>query len=683
MPKFTLPVEKIDLEDSDIIGKGFSNLSFVKNSQNAKIPNCFFVTSLAFEETLKPFKEDITKLLLVNNLSIDLIDKTKQLLANRIKLDSELETEIKKRVKLLNKPYQVNAVLILPNNQLETEVFSSVVNSEKDLFETINSAYLSFLHPQYLKKLLSNGDFDQTTIALMISEKLFPEVSGNVYNDLLNQGKLRIQSGWGEFQKNFVKDVSLINKVDLSESSYVISQQKTQIAYIKGSYKSLVVSKHFQNQRKLSLENAQLIAQETKKIETKTLGSVNIHFSIFKDKVYFTKIESNSTPVQILKETVGSIISLPLVSSLKPIFPGIASGLTKIISKKKDLAKLRLGEIAVINSVEKESLPFLRKAGGVIINSSQNLKKSQEALIKKLGISSALGNFIGTQNSLITLDSRSGKLYRGAFRPLKNHRLEVFKKIEQPDVLRTATKIFATIPYSTTKISLDLSEADGIGPINLDGFSIKTRKNTFDFLVQVCQKADGKTVIVNLSQKHPNPKEYLLSQAELIKELRNKSSFKNLSIVLSDQKIVSDLLETKKLISSVGLHRSQTFKVFLSIETSANIFSLKEFIDTGIDGLVIDYWSLVNNLYQENFPYSELINFDDSAIYNSLESIFEAAKKHRVFTLLSNFPIEKSSKLSSKLVPLSVKALSTSWQNVTSLRSEIADSEKDFLKNKR
>lgn len=683
MPKFTVSIEKVDLEDREAIGRKFANFSFLKHNPLVKSPSGFFVTAEGFHETLSTHLTDLKDLLSSNFTSKEIVENSKKILYSKLKLSPELKTEIVQRTKSLKKPLLVVGNLIYQSKEFETEAFTTVANSEKGLFEAVINAYLSFLQLDFTKKLINNDDLEDLAVVLMISEKVLPEISGSGSVDFLDKNKIRIRSGWGEYHKDFAKDISVVNKNDLSEVSYFISQQKQQIAYIKDSYKSLEISEGFQTQRKLSLDSAQTITQVLRQLENQALSGVSLDFAISKSKIYITKIELNSTPGQIFKEAASSIINLPLLGSLKPIFPGIVTGSSKLLTNKRDFPKLRTGEIAIVNSIESESLPFLRRASGIIINSNQNLKSAQKALVKKLGISTAIGKFTSSKSSVITLDSRSGNVYQGAFSPRKPNLMEPSKRSEEPAAVKTATKLFATLPYSNSRINLDLAASDGIGPLHLENFSIKTKQEAFNFLTQVCQRADGKPVILELSQNHPNPDEYMIAQGHLVKEIRNKASFKNLTIALTSQKTVSNLVTSKKLLSAIGLHRSPTLKIFLKIETAANIFSLKDLIETGIDGLIIDYWSLVNNLYQEDLTYSDLSAFDDAALYTALENIIETAKKSRQFSLVYNFPIESAPRLSSRLVSFSVKALATSWQDVSTLRSAVAQAERNLIGSKK
>src|SRR3989344_2049214 len=156
MPKFTLPIEKLDLEDKDVIGKNFSNFYFLRNNLGARSQNSFFVTNLGFQETLSSHWNDLKNLLSDNLTSKELLENSKKILSSKLQLDHELKAEISYQARSLKKPLLVAANLIYPSKEQETETFTAVVNNEKELLESITHAYLSFIQAEFTKRFANS-----------------------------------------------------------------------------------------------------------------------------------------------------------------------------------------------------------------------------------------------------------------------------------------------------------------------------------------------------------------------------------------------------------------------------------------------------------------------------------------------------------------------------------------------
>ncbi len=685
MPKFTIPNEKIEIEDRELVGRKFANFSYLRNLPNVSLTNGFFVTGEAFSETLKNHWEQINSLLSSEESSLQLIQEAKSLIADRLRLPGELRIEIWQKAKKLRWPLFLEASLVYPDKKPEANIFSAAIPKPKKLSETVIAAYLAFLEPQTVTRIPPT-ELKNITIALSIVEKIFPEVAGTTRSSLFSRNKVNILSGWGEFDERLAKDRATVNKSDLTEVSYLISQQTQQILYVKDSYKPLGIAEKFQNIRKLSLENAQAVARVVKHLENDLLSDVEVNFEIAKNRLYITAIKVNQGLVSTVKETTAAIINLPLVTAIKPLLPGIVSGTTRKLSSAADFKKLRTGEIAIVDKLEKNTLPILRKASGIIINTKQSLKGHQLAELRNLGITSAIGIISNLPTTVITLDSRYGRVYRGAYTPSKPNQLKPTQKSPETKVIKTATKIFATIPYSSERLKIDLSSCDGIGPIQAKAifqtskfkeFNITSAEKAklIDYLTQVCSLAEGKMVIFQPYYPGPESNEILTNQLEIVLNLRNKTGFKNLAVAFSSVRTVPELAALKKQLSANGLHQSPSLKLFLTINLAANIFSLPQIIATGIDGLLVDYWELANNLYQQNFSYFELVNFSDLALETCLREIAATARKNQLPLLVFSFPAEKIKELATILVESGTTHLSTNWQLVDQLRTQLSEIE--------
>jgi len=78
-----------------------------------------------------------------------------------------------------------------------------------------------------------------------------------------------------------------------------------------------------------------------------------------------------------------------------------------------------------------------------------------------------------------------------------------------------------------------------------------------------------------------------------------------------------ELIETKKIIAAQNLSRGPSFKLWLMLETPANIIRLPKFIETGIDGVSIgsnDLTMLILGIDRDNNKLAKLFHEANPAV---------------------------------------------------------------------
>lgn len=105
---------------------------------------------------------------------------------------------------------------------------------------------------------------------------------------------------------------------------------------------------------------------------------------------------------------------------------------------------------------------------------------------------------------------------------------------------------------------------------------------------------------INKTAKETLSEENVLDlQLEIVKFLRNKSNLKNISIILPDVRTEKDLITMKKAVTSIGLRRSSTFNIFIEIASPLAAISLRNMVEDGLDGMIIDLDKFLFALYEE------------------------------------------------------------------------------------
>lgn len=140
----------------------------------------------------------------------------------------------------------------------------------------------------------------------------------------------------------------------------------------------------------------------------------------------------------------------------------------------------------------------------------------------------------------------------------------------------------------------------------------------------------------------------------VIKSLRNKENFRNISIAIPFVREINELLEAKKLLAGEKLKRTASFKLYFFIQNMFNVLAINDFIDVGIDGVIIDPVKILESLFFANISESFFTeNKDDflNAISMVLKKVVSVTNKKFVKSI---FLLSKSF-LSEELVKMIVK----------------------------
>lgn len=714
MPKYTQDLKLISGEDQDFAGQIFSRYSLLQKS-GLKIADGFLISFEAFEKNFEQILPEI-QTLFSNTLSDSEKNKAiERLLLPKLKIQSDLKSEIQKRLSFLKPPFQIKAVM-KDTDERESISFDMVVKNTAEVPSAIVSAWSSFIKmsPQISKKNL---------VSIFVAEKTLPDVSGKVFALGGESGKIEIEAQWGEFRPTEKSDIVTLNLKTLDEQTYLINPQRYQLVYKNGRYEALKVTEKFHNVRKITPDQVEKIASAIKKLLSLVGTSLEVNFEICENKILLDNLSLN---IEKGNQKVSSItnINLPALSDFKPLVPGIISGFARSVKSSTDLKKIRSGDIAVVENFRKDYLPSLKKASAIVVENSKLIGKQVLPQIKSLGVTAVEGSLKIIPKQVLTINGKTGKIYLGAFAPSASSKLEVQNQPATQIVTKTATKIFLQLSSLVTD-TINLGNFDGVGPIRPELFFTRfgihpqalLNKNDFNkisndlenYLLTIANNIPEKTVIYQISDFKTNDLIHL-SQGELyetpetnpflgsrglsrhlvnpmtikaelglVKHLRNSKGLKNLSVSLPFIRTVEELLKVKKIITQVGLNRSPSFKVFLTVSTPANIFSIEQFIAAGIDGILIDYYDLANLTYGKDFSYSELANLKDGALLNEIKILLKTVNKSRLFSLISNFPEEVAPKLFPDLVETGLKAVSVPLKHLDDTRNSLYQAEKSVV----
>jgi pyruvate,water dikinase len=175
-------------------------------------------------------------------------------------------------------------------------------------------------------------------------------------------------------------------------------------------------------------------------------------------------------------------------------------------------------------------------------------------------------------------------------------------------------------------------------------------------------------------------------ELEVIKRVRNKMGLKNLWLMIPFVRTPRELLEVKRVISSAGLARSPSFKLWMMVEIPSNVILLKEFIKVGIDGISIgsnDLTMLTLGLDRDNDEIAGEFDERNKAVLWMIRRTIKTANHYGITSSIcgqapSNYP-----DLVEKLVRWGITSISVNPDMIESTRDTIHWAEKRVMKGAR
>ncbi|MCG2691402.1 phosphoenolpyruvate synthase, partial [Microgenomates group bacterium] len=118
-----------------------------------------------------------------------------------------------------------------------------------------------------------------------------------------------------------------------------------------------------------------------------------------------------------------------------------------------------------------------------------------------------------------------------------------------------------------------------------------------------------------------------------LKNVRNKLGFNNLWLMIPFVRTVNELRLVKKIVSSYGLVRSASFKLWMMVEIPANVVLLEEFINVGIDGVSIgsnDLTMLTLGVDRDNSEVASAYDELNPAVLSLIETTVKTCRKNKI-----------------------------------------------------
>ena len=609
---------------------------------------------------------------------------------------------------------------------------ASVVNRVRDCWASLFTPRAIF----YRQK--NHFDHFRVGIAVPIQKMIQSQVSGVMFTtDPITNDKntLVCEAVWGLgeliVQGTVTPDHYCVDKKSLKITKIEVHPQKVQLIKIRGKTAKVAVPRSLQNVQKLNSLQIIELAKLGIAIQKHYFFPQDIEWGMEKNKLYILQ----TRPITTLKKKSPSsskkeIKEAELFLEGEAASPGIATGPAKVIFSAKEIKKVKKGDILVTVMTSPDFVPAMQLAKGIVTDKGG--QTSHAAIVsRELAIPCVVGTGKATKiiktGEIITVDGTNGKIYRGEVKKKK-----IIKKKVLPKNVKTATKIYVNLGEPSLAKRIAQEKVDGVGLLRAEfmiaGIGVHPKKlleekrgeiftnELAKGIAKFCRAFYPRPVVYRATDFKTNeyrhlqggekfePHEenpllgfrgairYITSpevfqlELEAIKKVRNKMGLKNLWLMVPFVRTPEQLIQIKRILASVGLTRSPSFKLWMMVEIPSNVILLQDFIEAGIDGISIgsnDLTMLTLGVDRDNSEVAGVFDERNKAVLWSLRRVIRIANKNGITSSIcgqapSNYP-----ELVEKLVRWGITSISVNPDAIERTREIVYWVERKIRRGKR
>lgn len=608
------------------------------------------------------------------------------------------------------------------------------VRGDAVLLEKIKEGWASLFNARAIfYRHQQKFDHVKTGIALVIQKMVESDKSGIMFTiDPVNNDKetLVVEAifGLGELivQGEVNPDHYEVRKTDLTILKKETNYQEYSLIKKGIDNKKIKLDKNKGSKLKLSDKEIKELATLGKKLEKHYYFPQDIEWAIEKNKVYIVQTRAVTTTNTEAKKTTVDTQNLQLLLKGDPASPGIGNGPVKIIKSAKEIDKILPGDVLVAPQTNPDFVSAMKKASAIVTDSGG--RTSHAAIVsRELGIPAVVGTEHATtkltNNEVISVDGSKGEVYKGGI--IK----DISPKVLQFEHIKTATKIYVNLAEPEAADRVGKLNVDGIGLLRAEfimaNIGVHPKKMIHDGkrqeyinklaenLAKFCTAFNGKPVVYRASDFKTNEYRNLIGgkdyeplesnpmlgyrgafrymhdpevfklELEAINKVRNDMGLKNLWIMVPFVRTVEELEKVKSIITSAGLIRSETFKIWVMVEIPTNVILLDKFIKVGIDGVSIgsnDLTMLMMGTDRDNHEVASEFNEMYPSMMWAFEHVVKTAHKYGITSSLCGQAASTYTELIKNMVFWGVTSLSVSPDAVDNTRRHVLQFEKELLR---
>ncbi len=593
-------------------------------------------------------------------------------------------------------------------------------------------------------------DHFKVGIAIVVQQMVESEVSGVMFSiDPVTNDKSKIIIeaiyGLGEFivQGTVTPDHFEVDKKSLTLLNKIIATQAIALVKKGKQNKEIHIPESRGSKQKLSDTLVLHLAKLSKSLEDHYYFPQDSEWAYDGKKLFIVQTRPITTMAEIQKQQkstykAGAVTKLPVIVKGAPASPGIAFGPAIVVKSAKDIEKVKQGDILIAPMTNPDYVPAMRKASAIVTDLGG--RTSHAAIVsRELGIPAVVGSGRATklipQGAVVSVDGTNGIVYKGA----PQHADRVVKGIDSPNVphieqlsFRTATKVYCNLGEPELAADIAARHVDGVGLFRAEfmmaEIGIHPKKlieqgkqkifveKLVEGMRQMCQAFDPRPVVYRGSDFKTNeyrnlkggeayepkeenpmigyrgafryitdPKTFRL-ELEAIKIVRNKYGLKNIWLMVPFVRTVSELERVKKLVQEHGLHRSNSFRLWMMVEIPANVILLDEFIKVGIDGVSIgsnDLTQLTLGVDRDNAEVASEFDERNEAVVRSLVQIVKTCHKAGITASICGQAPSVYPEITQLLVEAGITSVSVSPDALDRTREIVSHAEHALVHNRK
>ncbi len=534
--------------------------------------------------------------------------------------------------------------------------------------------------------------------------------------------------------KHIVKQLRMLARSDKAPKSAEPFREGSELFWVK-------VPNAYQKEQKVTDEQVIQLAEIGKNLEEHYKHPQDVEWAIEKGNVYIvqarpiTTIDSPESPDT--NEAVEEVPAKPLPDALIEglgASPGHATGPVKIIKSPKEINKVKDGDVLVTNMTTPDYVPAMRRAVAVITNLGG--RTSHAAIVsRELGIPAVVGTDIATKTlktgETVTVDGKQGKIYKGEVAIPEEHKISAMpqnlnatRNVKLPE--KTATKVYCNLGEPQLAEDMAKRDVDGVGLLRAEfmianigehpRYMLETGKREhfinelYEGIMKFTKAFDPRPVIYRATdfrtneykglkggekyeKDEENPMigfrgvsryiadpEVFLMEVEAIKRVRRYHQ--NLWLLLPFVRTPDELKAVKKILASVGLYQSGTFKLLVMVEVPSTVIMLEEFIGIGIDGVSIgsnDLTQLILGVDRDNGKIANIFDERNPAVLWAIEHTIKTCQEHGIMSGICGQAPSEYPELIHKLVDWGATSISVSPDVIDDTRLLVKQAEYEKL----
>ena len=605
------------------------------------------------------------------------------------------------------------------------------VQGEKGVVAAVQACWASLFTPRAIFYRHQQGfDHLRVGIAVPVQKMVQSEASGVMFTlepVTSDSSKIIIEAvyGLGEtiVSGDVTPDTYMVDKDGLRISRKTIAPQEWKLIKREGSKGEetnvkVVLTPEEQAQQKISDEDIITLAKLGKRIEDWYQFPQDIEWAKENNKLFIVQ----TRPVTTIKEREAKVkpeIEAPVLLSGAPASPGMASGPVKIISDPSQIDKVKDGDILVAEMTTPDFVPAMKRAKAIVTD--RGGRTAHAAIVsRELGIPCIVGTRQATttltDGQIISVDGSQGKVYAG--RVAGREEVVAISR----ERIKTKTRVYVNLAQPDLVDRVAKRDVDGVGLLRAEFMVAQIGEHPNYMISQnrgrefVDKLAAGLTAFTKAFNPRPvvyrtndfktneyralkggekyeaeeeNPMlgyrgafRYITEidvfklELEAIKKVRQ--DYPNLWVMIPFVRTVDELTRTVKIMESVGLKRSDNFKLWMMVEVPSNIFLMEKFLEVGIDGISIgsnDLTQLILGIDRDSVKLAETFDERDEAVLIALERAIKVSKSMGVTSSICGQAPSVYPELTEKLVEWGITSVSVSPDMIGITREIIAKAE--------